>query len=100
MSFERQIHIPASFVAIYTPSGRVRPEASRLWLEERYELCEDLSQLLANQVKDKVWQMGITESDALERVEHGLEHVDLELSDSECQWVMTRTKEVLALGSR
>jgi hypothetical protein len=71
-----------------------------LWLEERYELCEDLSQLLANQVKDKVWQMGITESDALERVEHGLEHVDLELSDSECQWVMTRTKEVLALGSR
>ncbi len=96
MTDERQIHIPASFLALYTSPGRARPLASRAWLEQRHDLCEDLALLLAEQVKDKVWQLGITEADALARIEVGLGTLALELSDSECQWVMTRVNELLS----
>ena len=96
MSDERQIHVPASFMALYTPAGRLRPTPARAWLEERHDLCEDFAQLLAHQVKDKVWQLGITEADALERVQRGLAHVDLQMNDAERLWVLTRTQEILS----
>ncbi|UOD50635.1 ATPase with chaperone activity [Orrella daihaiensis] len=95
MSFERQIQIPASFLALYTPSGHARPTPPRQWLEDRHDLCEDLSQLLAEKVKDKVWQLGITESDALLRIERGLPSLNLEMNDAERQWVMIRVQEIL-----
>lgn len=95
MSSERQIHIPASFLALYTPQGHVRPTPPRQWLEDRHDLCEDLSQLLAEKVKDKVWQLGITEPDALARIERGLPALNLEMNESERTWVMTRVQEIL-----
>ena len=95
MSFERQIHVPASFLALYTPAGQLRPTPPRQWLEDRHDLCEDLSQLLAEQVKDKVWQLGITKSDALTRIELGLQSLSLDMNDAERVWVMTRVQEIL-----
>lgn len=95
MTDERQIHIPASFIAIYTRASQPRPSASRLWLEQRHDLCEDLAQLLAEQAKNKVWQLGIDVTDALARIEQGLPEIALDLSALECTWVMTRVKEIL-----
>lgn len=95
MSAERQIHIPASFLALYTPAGQVRPLPPRQWLEDRHDLCEDLSQLLAEKVKEKIWQLGITESDALARIEQGLGGLSLEMNDAERGWVMRRVQEIL-----
>lgn len=97
MSSERQINIPASFLALYTPSGHVRPTPPREWLEDRHDLCEDLSLLLAEKIKDKVWQLGITESDALARIAQGLPALDLEMNEAERIWVMTRIQEILGL---
>lgn len=97
MSSERQINIPASFLMLYTPAGHIRPTPPREWLEERHDLCEDLSLLLAEKVKDKVWQLGITESDALVRIEQGLTALDLDMNDAERTWVMTRLREILGL---
>lgn len=97
MSSERQINIPLSFLALYTPVGHARPTPPRQWLEDRHDLCEDLSLLLAEKVKDKVWQLGITESDALARVEQGLPALDLDMNDAERTWVMTRVREILSL---
>ena len=95
MSFDRQINIPASFLLLYTPAGRTKPTPPRQWLEDRHELCEDLAQLLTEKVRDKIWQLGITQSDATERIERGLPDLGLELSEAECQWVMTRMHEIL-----
>lgn len=95
MSSERQIHIPASFLVLYTPAGHARPTPPRQWLEDRHDLCEDLSQLLAEKVKDKVWQLGITETDALARIEQGLPALNLEMNEAEQTWVMTRVQEIL-----
>lgn len=95
MTQERQIVVPASFLALYTPAGRTRPTPPREWLEQRHDLCEDLSQLLLETVKEKMWSLGITEGDALERVQQGLDERPLELSQAETQWVMTRLEEML-----
>lgn len=73
----------------------MRPTPPRLWLEDRHDLCEDLSQMLAEQVKDKVWQLGITQADALGKIERGLQSLDLDMTDAECGWVMTRVQEIL-----
>lgn len=80
---------------IYTTQGQRRPSVPRAWLEERHDLCEDLAQLLAEKAKEKVWQLGITEADALKRIAMGLSTLSLDLSDPEQSWVLARTQEVL-----
>ena len=98
MSAERQIQVPASVIAIYTIEGQKRTHVSRRWLEDRHDLCEDLAQLLAEKVKDKVWQLGITPDDGLERIERGLSTTELNLSEAETAWVVARTREVLSFS--
>jgi len=95
MTDERQIVVPASFLALYTPPGKVRPTPPREWLEQRHDLCEDFSQLLHETVKEKMWQLGITEDDAVERVQRGMSELALDLSEAEAAWVMTRLDEML-----
>lgn len=51
--------------------------------------------MLHETVKEKMWTLGITESDALERVALGLAELPLELSEVEVNWVMTRLQEML-----
>jgi len=97
MSDERQIVVPASFLKLYTPANRVRPTPPREWLEQRHDLCEDLALLLQETVKEKIWALGITPSDALDRVALGLSELPLELSQAEADWVMTRLKELLSV---
>jgi hypothetical protein len=98
MTQDRQIVIPASFIALYIPAGKVRPIATREWLEERHDLCEDFATLLAGQVKEKVWTLGITQEDALERVARALETPPLDMSAPESDWVMRRLHEILTFG--
>ena len=95
MTDERQIVVPNSFLALYTPAGRTRPTPPREWLEQRHDLCEDFSQLLHETVKEKIWHLGITESDVVERVQRGMSELALDLSEAERTWVMTRLEEML-----
>jgi hypothetical protein len=98
MTQDRQIVVPASFIALYTPAGKARPTVAREWLEDRHDLCEDFATLLASQVKEKVWTLGITQEDALERVARALETPPLEMNHAESTWVMTRLHEILTFG--
>lgn len=98
MPDQRQIVLPASFIGLYTPAGKLRPTVPRAWLEDRHDLCEDFARLLADQVKEKVWTMGITEADALARVAQALQHPPLDLNEAEAGWVLTRLSELLATG--
>ncbi len=95
MTDERQIVVPASFLQLYTPKGRVRPTPPREWLEQRHDLCEDLCSLLQETVKEKMWTLGITQEDALERVALGLAELPLELNELEATWIKTRLQEML-----
>lgn len=90
-----QIQIPPSFIALFVPAGRSRPTATREHIAERYELCEDLAQMLVDTAATQRWQLGITTADVLERVQRGLQAMDLDTTEAERGWVLTRLTELL-----
>lgn len=90
-----QVFVPPSFIALFVPAGRIKPGASRAHIEARYELCEDLAQMLVETADARRWQLGITRADALERIARGLPETGLALDEAETGWVMTRLAELL-----
>jgi hypothetical protein len=90
-----QVFVPPSFVALFVPPGRIKPTASRAEIAERYELCEDLAQMLVDTAATQRWQLGVTTADVLDRIAAGLPQTGLALSDAEAGWVITRLAELL-----
>jgi hypothetical protein len=95
MSDESQIHIPPSFVALFVPPGKVRPTEPRAVIAARYEVCEDLAQLLTDRAATIRWQHGATGTDVLERIRRGLLAEDAGLAEAEARWVVRRLAELL-----
>lgn len=98
MSDDSQIIVPPSFVALFVPPGRIKPIESWAHIEERYELCEDLAQMLVETAQTQRWSLGITTADVLERIARGLPATGLDLAPAEAGWVMTRLAELLGPG--
>lgn len=97
---ESQITVPASFIALFIEPGRSRPSATRQQIAQRYDLCEDLANLLTEQASTIKWELGVTEHDVLERVLRGLlagpaPGVAAVVDAREAQWVVTRLAELL-----
>ena len=95
MSQEFQIHIPASFMALYVPPGKIRPTLGQREMAARHELCEDMAQLLTEQAANQQFQLGITEDLTLERCLQGLLATPDVLSEAEARWVICRLAELL-----
>ena len=95
MSDDNQIIIPPSFISMFVEPGRIKPSASREHIHERYDLCEDLANLLTEQASNKLWELGITEADVLERIYQGLTIADVGVNLVEAQWVVKRLAELL-----
>ena len=72
MSDDYQIIVPPSFIALFVEPGRIKPSASREYIYARYDLCEDMANLLTEQASNKLWELGITQTDVLERTHRGL----------------------------
>jgi hypothetical protein len=95
MSDENQFIVPPSFIALFVPPGRVRPTETRDTIAERYELCEDLAQMLTEQASATRFKLGVTEADVLERIERGLREDGSVVSAAEAGWVVGRLAELL-----
>ena len=95
MSDDYQIEIPASFIALYLPPGRLKPTLPRAELTARYELCEDMAQMLTDTARTMEFSLGITEADVLQRVGQGLRGEGAVVSPDEATWVVTRLAELL-----
>lgn len=95
MSEDSQIVVPPSFVALFVPPGRIKPTAGRDEIGARYELCEDLAQMLTEQATTKKWELGVTEADVLERFQRGLLGDGGVLNAAEARWVIRRLAELL-----
>lgn len=95
MSDESQIAIPASFIALYVDPGRIKPRASREEIAARYEFCEDLATMLVDHARTKLWELGVTEVDVLERIRRGLATGQSGVSSAEAVWVIRRLAELL-----
>jgi hypothetical protein len=95
MSDENQVVVPPAFIALFVPPGRVKPTASREAIAERHEFCDDLANMLTEHARSKLWELGVTEDDVLQRVYRGLRNGEAGLSPAEAQWVMGRLAELL-----
>ncbi len=94
MSDTYQIEIPPSFMALYTDARRGKPTAPREVVAARYELCEDMAQLLTSTAQDMLFSLGVTESDVLQRCLQGLQADDAVVDAAEAQWVVCRLAEL------
>lgn len=95
MSEGYQIEIPQSFLALYTDARRQRLNAPWQEVAQRYELCEDLANLLTSTAKDMEFSLGITPSDVLSRCHQGLLGEAAVVTPPEAQWVVCRLAELL-----
>jgi Fe2+ transport system protein FeoA len=95
MSDESQIVVPPSFVALYLAPGRRRPSVPRAEIASRHEFCEDLATLLTGSASARLWELGVTPGDVLERVHRGLLGGAAGVSVAEARWVVRRLAELL-----
>lgn len=95
MSDDSQFVVPPSFIALFVPPGRIKPTESREFIAERYEWCEDLATMLMDTARQKLWDLGITEADVLQRVHQGLLDGGIGLDAAQAQWVIRRLAELL-----
>lgn len=95
MSDDDQIHIPPSFEAVHAdPRGRlmVRREVFR----QRYELCEDMAQMLVEHSQALHHDQGLPEDLVLRRTLAGLASDASGFNPAEAVWVATRLAELLS----
>ncbi|MFO0107342.1 MAG: ATPase with chaperone activity [Burkholderiales bacterium] len=95
MTDEFQINIPASFIALYLAPGKVKPTLGQRALAARYELCEDLANLLTEKAANLQFTLGITEELVLEQCEAALLTEPAVVSPTEARWVVCRLAELL-----
>ena len=94
MSEDNQFAVPQSFVELFVAPGRTRPSESQAVIAGRYEFCEDMAQMLTEHARAKLFELGITEQDVLERIHAGLAAGD-PFSPGEAWWVVRRLAELL-----
>ncbi len=95
MPDENQIIVPPSFVALFVPPGRIKPTQPRAVIAERYELCEDLAQMLIEHAQAVHFDTGVDEAEVLRRVQLGLVVPQGVVDEAEAHWVMRRLAELL-----
>jgi hypothetical protein len=92
---ENQSELPESFMMLYVKPHQFKPSLPRSELTQRYELCEDLANMLVDTVSTQQFQLGITEDDALEKCWLGLLQQPGLVNDAESFWVVCRLAELL-----
>lgn len=95
MTSEFQIDIPASFMALYVPPGKIKPTLGLREWAARYELCEDLANLLTEKAANMQFTLGITEELVLAQCEAGLLAEPAVVTPGEARWVVCRLGELL-----
>ena len=92
---EYQIEIPQSFMALFVEPGRQKPNASRDVVATRYELCEDMANMLTETARNMYLNLGITEDDVLIQCYCGLTGEGAVVTQLEARWVTHRLAELL-----
>ncbi len=97
MSYDEtnQIPVPPSFMALFLKPGQIKAREPREHIAERYELCEDMAQMLCETASTQLFSLGITEQDVLQRIELGLAAEGSVVQADEAVWVTTRLAELL-----
>ena len=97
MSDEYQIPIPPSFQAVHA-DARGRLQLPRDDFRARYELCEDMAQMLVSPASEQMHKLGIAPDDVAHTCVQGLLNPDSGVLPDEAVWVGKRLAELLTLG--
>lgn len=95
MDDSHQIDVPPSFTELFTTPGGHRLTATMAHVRERYELCEDMAQMLTEQASNTLHALGITELDVLEKMAEVLSGEHSPVQPLEGRWVVRRLAEIL-----
>jgi hypothetical protein len=95
MDDPNQIEVPASFQALYANRAGTRLTEPMAVVRERYELCEDLAQMLTEQAATQQFKSGGSERDVLEGMQRALSGDGSPVQAMEAGWVVTRLAELL-----
>ncbi len=95
MSLDSQEVLPESFVELYRLPGRLKPTLPLAEIKARHELCDDLAHLLIEPARAWLSDLGLHETDVLQRLQAGIAQTDLGLSAMEQHWVLLRVRELL-----
>lgn len=95
MDDPNQIEVPPSFVALFTTPGGHRLTQPMSQVRQRYELCEDMAQMLTEQAGTLQFRTGGSERDVLSTLRVALSGPESVLESSELTWVLTRLAELL-----
>ena len=101
MSEDSQMIVRRRRSSPFTPSpGASKLTVSRTEIAARHETCEYMAAMLTDHAKSFLWQLGLHESDALERIHRGLLSSQSGVSPAEADWVTRRLAELLAWECR
>ncbi len=95
MPDDNQTLIPRSFVELFMPAGAMRPCEPRDVIAARYDLCEDMAQMLTDHARAKLFELGVAEEDVLDRVLRGLMVEGSVVTGDEAHWIGRRLAELL-----
>lgn len=90
-----QIEVPPSFQAIFTSPSGYRLTEPMAVVRERYELCEDMAQMLSEQAAAAQFKSGASEREVLAKMEQALCGEGAVVQEEEAAWVVTRLAEIL-----
>ena len=94
MDDDNQIHVPPSFMAVYSDArGRLSERADVV--RTRYELCEDLAGHLVEQAQTLYHVQAPSEAEILRGIHAGLCSAESGVSGAEATWIATRLAELL-----
>lgn len=95
MSADNQIEPPQSFMALFVKPGQARPYAPEEHVIARYEQCEDMASILAEQAQMLAFKENLSAKEVLERCHTGLHADDAHFNEKEAFWVVCRLAELL-----
>lgn len=95
MPIDNQIEPPQSFMTMYVKPGNSRPNAPQEVVLARYEQCEDMACVLAEQAQTLLFKENLSEREVLERCHQGLIIDASDFTAKESAWVICRLAELL-----
>jgi hypothetical protein len=97
LSDEYQIDIPQSFIALFVKPGAVKPDRTRDFIAQRYELCEDMATMLTQTAQEMLHGQFLSEAQVLKNIRIALCSAPQEQSVVnwlEATWVVRRLAEL------
>jgi hypothetical protein len=95
MDDANQIFVPPSFVELFAAPGGYKLTEPMAHVRARYELCEDLAQMLTEQAAARQFELDVPGQSVLETMHQGLAAPGSPVQPAEAQWVIRRLAELL-----